>query len=190
MGNRLMINRELMRKINFKKTESMHLYNILRSCMLFLLLIGCQFIEDNNEEVIIEPETIEQPTAEGVKVSIDATQIINTVSPMIQGYGLVYSLEPDALYADGTMADLYKKVGASYLRYPGGTVTTIVEEISYFNELMTSLGKPNIKLASMEWNLGPGTYRSDPDHTPFKSTLMQSEMQLQMMQGGLEIASL
>ena len=344
---------------------------IFRLCIAFLLLISCQSTDDNDDV----PIELELPQLEGAKVSIDATVVKNTVSPMIQGHGLVYSLEPDALYGDGTMADLYKKVGASYLRYPGGAVTTMyhwndlngqgwldhwnvnydrandapttdymdldeymllckaadvepmlginmssgrnydrqedglaeavallkycaaenfdvkylyldnenhhkkwsaeeyadlinyyapslkaeapnaklianwtdkfstnrggfttlvnkagenfdyidvhwywkwengswdlwkgktpmenetswynggtyVEEIAYFNDLMTSLGKPNIKLASMEWNLGPGKYKSDPNHTPFRSALMQSEMQMQMIQGGLEIASL
>tara|TARA_B100000809_G_scaffold266806_1_gene331786 strand:- start:1420 stop:2877 length:1458 start_codon:yes stop_codon:yes gene_type:complete len=353
----------------------MYLYKTVKIFIVFLLLIGCQLTEDNNKEMINEPEIPEQPQMEGIKVSIDATVIKNTVSPMIQGHGLVYSLEPDALYANGTMAELYKKVGASYLRYPGGTVTTMyhwndlngqgwldhwnnnynrandtpltdymdldeymtlcraakvqpmlginmssgrnynrkedglaeavallkycaaknfdvkylyldnenhhkkwpveeyanlinyyaptlkenapnaelianwtdkvrtnrgafttlitiagdnfdyidvhwywkwengswdlwkektpmenetkwydggtyVEEIAYFNKMMTSLGRPTIKLASMEWNLGPGKYKSDPNHTSFRSALMQSEMQLQMIQGGLEIASL
>ena len=103
----------------------MHLYKIVIFFIVFLLLVGCQPTEENNEDVVILPEEPEQPELEGVKVSIDATVVKNTVSPMIQGHGLVYSLEPDALYAGGDMADLYKKVGTSYLRYPGGTVTTM-----------------------------------------------------------------
>jgi alpha-L-arabinofuranosidase len=71
--------------------------------------------------------------------------------------------------------------------YDGGT---FAEEIDYFNDLMQELGKPHIKLASMEWNLGPGKYAEDPLHNNFKTALMQSEMQMQMMQGGLEIGSL
>jgi len=71
--------------------------------------------------------------------------------------------------------------------YNGGT---FVEEINYFNELMKELGKPHIKLASMEWNLGPGKYADDPLHNRFKTAIMQSEVAMQMMQGGLEIGSL
>ena len=71
--------------------------------------------------------------------------------------------------------------------YDGGT---FVEEIQFFDNLMAQLGKPNIKLAVMEWNLGPGKYKEDPSHNDFKTALMQSEMQMQMMQGGLEIGSL
>jgi alpha-L-arabinofuranosidase len=341
-------------------------------CVVFLLLVSCQSSDSSEDIPKDEPEPIK---LEGAKVSIDATVVNNTVSPMIQGHGLIYSLEQDAIYNGSSMADLYKKVGAGYLRYPGGTVTTMyhwndlngqgwidswngtynrsndtakseymdldeymvlcaaaevepmlginmssgrnydrqedglneaiellkyckaknfdvkylyldnenhhkkwsadeyanqinyyapalkeqmpnaklianwtsslrtnrggfatlinkagvnfdyidihwywkwengswdlwkgktpmenetkwydggtyAEEIAYFKEMMTSMGKPTIKLASMEWNLGPGKYKSDPNHTPFRSALMQSEMQMQMIQGGLEIASL
>jgi len=67
---------------------------------------------------------------------------------------------------------------------------TFVEEIAYFNKMMVDLGKPHIKLAVMEWNIGPGPHSSDPEHTPYKTALMQSEMQMQMMLSGLEIGSL
>jgi len=72
--------------------------------------------------------------------------------------------------------------------YPNGG--TYVEEIEYFNNMMVELGTPHIKLASMEWNLGPGKYKEDPNHNHFRTALMQSEIQMQMMQGGMEIASL
>ena len=315
------------------------------------------------------------PQPSGIQISIDGTTINHTVSPLIQGQALIYSHEADHIYSDGSMAQLYKDVGAGFLRYPGGTVTTMyhwndlnghgwtdswngtydrandaspvdymdldeyitlcrasdcepmiginmssgrnynrqedglneaiallqyleeqnidvqylyldnenhhkgwtaeeyatqinyyapslkeyapnaklianwtrsfrsnrnsfatllniagdnfdyidihyywkwgvasweewkgttpmenktewydggtyVEEINYFNNLMAELGKPNIKLAVMEWNIGPGPHNTDPSHTPFKTALMQSEMQMQMMQGGVEIAAL
>ncbi len=71
--------------------------------------------------------------------------------------------------------------------YDGGT---FVEEITFFNQLMASLGAPHVKLACLEWNIPPGKHNEDPYHTPFKTALMQAEMQMQFMQGGLEIASL
>ncbi len=71
--------------------------------------------------------------------------------------------------------------------YDGGT---FVEEIAFFNQLMASLGAPHVKLACLEWNIPPGPWNNDPNHTPFKTALMQAEMQMQFMQGGLEIASL
>lgn len=71
--------------------------------------------------------------------------------------------------------------------YDGGT---FVEEIQFFNNLTASLGKPHIKLASLEWNIAPGDFHSNPDHTEFKQALMQSEMHLQFIQGGLDLASL
>jgi len=71
--------------------------------------------------------------------------------------------------------------------YDGGT---IIEEITAFNGLTASLGHPHIKLASLEWNIGPGPWKEDPNHSKFKTALMQAEMQMQMMLGGLEIGSL
>ncbi|GAB1308883.1 hypothetical protein KH5_15660 [Urechidicola sp. KH5] len=71
--------------------------------------------------------------------------------------------------------------------YDGGT---FVEEIEYFNNLTTSLGKPHIKLAALEWNIAPGDFHSNPAHTEFMQALMQSEMQLQFIQGGLELAAM
>ena len=71
--------------------------------------------------------------------------------------------------------------------YDGGT---FVEEINFFNNLAASLGKPHIKLAALEWNIAPGDYNVNPAHTQFMQALMQSEMQMQFMQGGLELASM
>ena len=71
--------------------------------------------------------------------------------------------------------------------YDGGSY---VEETAYFNNLTTSLGHPNIKLASLEWNIAPGDHNTNPVHTPYKTALMQSEMQMQMMQAGIEYASM
>jgi hypothetical protein len=68
--------------------------------------------------------------------------------------------------------------------------STLDEEIAAFNTLCKELGQPHVKLASLEWNIGPGPWKEDPDHTKFKTALMQSEMQLQMMKGGLELASI
>ena len=68
--------------------------------------------------------------------------------------------------------------------YNGGT---LVEEMEYFNELAASLGQSHLKLASLEWNIGPGPWQTDPDHSKFKTALMQSEMQMQFIQGGLEV---
>ncbi len=71
--------------------------------------------------------------------------------------------------------------------YNGGTY---IEEIEYFNNLTAQLNKPHIKMAALEWNLGPGPWQTDTNHSKFKTALMQSEMQMQMMQGGLELAAL
>ncbi|MBB6461783.1 carbohydrate binding domain-containing protein [Flammeovirga kamogawensis] len=71
--------------------------------------------------------------------------------------------------------------------YDGGT---FVEEIEFFNTLTASLGKPHIKLAALEWNVAPGDYNHNPTHTQFRNTLIQAEMQMQFMQGGIELASM
>jgi alpha-L-arabinofuranosidase len=71
--------------------------------------------------------------------------------------------------------------------YNGGTY---VEETKYFNNLATSLGHSHIKLASLEWNIAPGDHNKNPDHTEFMTALMQSEMQMQMMQAGIDFASM
>jgi len=60
-----------------------------------------------------------------VEVIIEGANKGHTISPMIQGFGLIYSFEADEIYADGKMAQLFKDVGAGYLRYPGGAVTTM-----------------------------------------------------------------
>ncbi|MCA0892161.1 carbohydrate binding domain-containing protein [Microbulbifer agarilyticus] len=71
--------------------------------------------------------------------------------------------------------------------YDGGT---FVEEMGYFNDLTASLGKPHIKLAALEWNIAPGDHNTNPDHTPFMTALMASEMQMQFIQGGLELGAM
>lgn len=71
--------------------------------------------------------------------------------------------------------------------YDGGT---FVEEIEFFNNLTASLGKPHIKLAALEWNVAPGDYNHNPTHTQFRNTLIQAEMHMQFMQGGIELASM
>jgi hypothetical protein len=71
--------------------------------------------------------------------------------------------------------------------YNGGT---FVEEIEYFNNKTAQLNKPHIKMASLEWNLGPGPWETDVNHNKFKTALMQSEIQMQLIQGGLEIGAM
>ena len=87
-----------------------------------------------------------------VQLNISGAVKKHTISPMIQGHGLIYSLENDAIYADGEMAQLYKDVGAGYLRYPGGAVTTMY----HWNDLC---GQGWID----SWN---GTYNRQNDAPP------------------------
>jgi len=71
-----------------------------------------------------EPIFKQRPTGEAV-VNINGAKKSHIISPMIQGHGLSYSVEKDLIYEDGTMAELYKEVGAGFLRWPGGTPTTM-----------------------------------------------------------------
>lgn len=64
------------------------------------------------------------------------------------------------------------------------------DAVGYANNLFATLGCPHIKMASLEWNIGPGPWETDPDHNHFKTALMQSEMQMQFLQGGLDIGML
>ena len=96
-----------------------------------------------------------QYTYAKVDIVIDGNNVSHSVHPMIQGHGLVYSEEADAIYADGSMAQLYKDVGASFLRWPGGTVATMY----HWNDL-TGVGwvdkwNPNYNTAN---NKDPSEY--------------------------------
>jgi hypothetical protein len=62
--------------------------------------------------------------------------------------------------------------------------------VVYANDLFSRLGFPNVRLAVMEWNIAPGPWEEDPEHTNFKTALMQAEMELQFMQAGLDIGML
>jgi len=66
------------------------------------------------------------------------------------------------------------------------TGDTYTEDIAYFRQMVKDLGFPGIKLASLEWNSGPpkaGTF------TTGRSALTQSEMMMQFISGGLDMAA-
>jgi hypothetical protein len=71
-----------------------------------------------------------------------------------------------------------------------GSTQTYKKSVEYANNLFTTLGYPHVRTAVLEWNTGPGPWASDPDHTNFKTALMQTEMQIQFLQAGLEIGML
>lgn len=62
--------------------------------------------------------------------------------------------------------------------------------IDYANDLFVSEGYPHVRAAVLEWNIAPGPWTTDPYHTKFRTALMQSEMQLQFLQAGLDIGLL
>ncbi len=62
------------------------------------------------------------------------------------------------------------------------------EEVQKFNEFAKKLGYDHIKFASLEWNIAPS---ANEQSTPnkFQMALMQSEMLMQFMEGGLCMAT-
>jgi len=67
-----------------------------------------------------------KPPGNTYQVNINAAKIINTVSPNIMGFNMVYCFEPDAPWQSGAgkVAQLMKNIGVGQFRYPGGTVVT------------------------------------------------------------------
>lgn len=70
------------------------------------------------------------------------------------------------------------------------TAYSYESSVRYANDLFVTLGYPHIKMAVMEWNLGPGPWTGDVTHTKFKTALMQTEMQMQFLRAGLDIGLL
>lgn len=61
-----------------------------------------------------------------------------------------------------------------------------LDEIAYFRQMVKDFGYPNIKLASLEWNVGPIRERQ---LTPHQCAFIQSEMLMQFITGGLDMAT-
>lgn len=61
---------------------------------------------------------------------------------------------------------------------------TYDQDIEYFREMKKELGYPNMKLASFEWNTGS----PKEDITPARMALIQIEMMMQFIRGGLDMA--
>lgn len=65
---------------------------------------------------------------------------------------------------------------------------TYVEEIEFFYEKCKLLGYNHIKFASLEWNVGKSATLADYP-TKYENTIMQAEMLMQFIDGGLEFAT-
>ena len=76
-------------------------------------------------------------------------------------------------------------------RTPCGVFTgdSYESEIRQFREIATRNGYPDTELASLEWNVGPGKRTEGPRLTPDQSALIQSEMLIQFIRGGLDMAT-
>ncbi len=61
-----------------------------------------------------------------------------------------------------------------------------MSEIAYFRQMVKDFGYPGIQLASLEWNVGP---IKEKQLTPGQCALIQSEMLMQFIAGGLDMAT-
>lgn len=61
-------------------------------------------------------------------------------------------------------------------------------EVDAMREVARRNGCPDLEFASLEWNCGPSTNATDPLTTAGQVTLIQGEMLMQFMRGGLDIA--
>lgn len=66
------------------------------------------------------------------------------------------------------------------------TKSTYINEINYFRKMVSDFGYPGIKLASFEWNVGPGG--GSDGLTDDQCALIQGEMLMQFIIGGLDMA--
>jgi len=64
--------------------------------------------------------------------------------------------------------------------------SSYINEISLFREMVRDFGYPNMKLASLEWNVGP---LRENQLTAHQVALIQSEMLMQFIIGGLDMAT-
>ncbi|MBK1875884.1 hypothetical protein [Pelagicoccus mobilis] len=67
---------------------------------------------------------------------------------------------------------------------------TYEDSVEAANKYFVDEGYPHIRLAIMEWNIAPGPWETDTNHNKFRTALMQSEMQMQFIKGGLDIGML
>ena len=66
------------------------------------------------------------------------------------------------------------------------TGDSYMAEIDYFRQMVKEFGYPEIKLASLEWNVGPV---KENQLTPHQCALIQSEMLMQFIMGDLDMAT-
>lgn len=68
------------------------------------------------------------------------------------------------------------------------TGQTFIDNIKKFREITKDSGYPNIQLATLEWNAGPGK-SNDIKLNTVQNAFIQSEMMIQFMLGGMDIAT-
>lgn len=68
------------------------------------------------------------------------------------------------------------------------TGQSFIDNIKKFRQITKENGYPNMQFASLEWNAGPGK-EEDIKLNAAQNALIQSEMMLQFMMGGMDIAT-
>lgn len=63
---------------------------------------------------------------------------------------------------------------------------TYLDELAYFRDMVDDFGHSDIKLASLEWNIGRG---GDTLPTKHEIAMIQSELMMQFIKGGLDMAT-
>ncbi len=65
-----------------------------------------------------------------------------------------------------------------------------MSEIEWFRETAARCGYPDMKLASLEWNVGPGRKAEGKSMNAAQCALVASEMMMQFIEGGLDMATM
>ena len=62
-------------------------------------------------------------------------------------------------------------------------------EVATFRKMVAEFGYPDTELATLEWNVGPSTRTPASRLNPAQATLVQTEMLMQFMAGGMDFAT-
>jgi len=69
------------------------------------------------------------------------------------------------------------------------TGQSYMSEIATFRKMMAEFGYPNTELATLEWNVGPSRDAPKSRLNPAEAALVQTEMLMQFMMGGMDFAT-
>ncbi len=95
-----------------------HPYRLFTTILTHILLLAACSDANNNENTA-PPFT---KTAYGILVNANSPK--GTISPLLMGFGIIYSFEKDAIWqnSQGMMPNVFKRLNTGVLRYLGGTL--------------------------------------------------------------------